>query len=166
MTQHPIGAEVRAKIERAWSDILDSVATCERTLEKAAIELAGVGVRSVQRYARETPGARAELDAALLDGAELSIARIPELVLQTPDARRARVLAEYLWKIAASRDPARFSERSRVDLNVRTVDLTAIIRDANARLEQARRPREIEHVKEAAVQEMLPLLPAALAVLV
>jgi hypothetical protein len=140
-----ISQDTRARVAAVWEQILDAVATCEQTLEQAAAHLAGVGIRSVQRYARETPGARRELDDALLDGAELSVARIPQLIMDTPDARRARILAEFAWKIAASRDPGRFGERSRVQLDVRTVDLTAIIRDANARLAAYDKGRVIEH---------------------
>lgn len=154
-----ISEETRARIAAVWEQILDAVATCEMTVEQAAGKLAGVGVRSVQRYARETKGARAELDAALLDGAELMVARIPSVILETPDARRARVLAEYLWKIAASRDPARYGQQSRVDLNVRTVDLTQIVRDAQARLEAARARPAIEG--EARVVPDAAELPAA-----
>jgi hypothetical protein len=148
-----VSPETRAAIERVWPEILDAVATCELTLEGAALKLAKVGVRSVQRYARETPGARKELDDALLDGAELSVARIPQMVMEMPDARRARVLAEYLWKIAASRDPQRFGQSARMQLDVRTVDLTRIIQDANARLAASRPPALIEHATGELVPE-------------
>lgn len=153
-----ISDSTRAAVAAAWQDILDAVAQCTLTLEAAALVHAGLGVRSVQRYARETPGARAELDAALLDGAELMVARIPEIILRTPDARRARVLAEYTYKIAASRDPQRFGERSRVDLNVRTVDLTSIIKDANARLIAQRNGQAL--TSESAERKALPRPPS------
>lgn len=142
--QRPIGEDVRRKVEAAWPDILDAVAECKLTLEQAAEKYAGVGIRSVQRYARQTKGARAELDDALTDGAELMVSRIPSLILETPDARRARVLAEFAWKIAASRDPARFGDRSRVTMEVRTLDLTHIVNAAAARLAAAQAGRLIE----------------------
>jgi hypothetical protein len=47
-----------------------------------------------------------------------------------------------------------YSEKQTVDLNVRSVDLTAIIRDANARLAQAREPRLIEQVRDDAVRAL------------
>ena len=139
-----VGAEVRAKISAVWPEILDAVAECKLTLEQAAEQIAGVGIRSVQRYARATPGARAELDDALLDGAELLVARLPSLILDTPDARRARVLAEFAWKIAASRDPKRFGDRSRVTMEVRTLDLTHIVNAAAARLAAVHAGRVID----------------------
>jgi hypothetical protein len=73
--------------------------------------------------------------------------------MEMPDARRARVLAEYLWKIAASRDPARFGQSARMQLDVRTVDLTRIIADANARLAASRPPALIEHATGEVVPE-------------
>ena len=139
-----VGPDIRAKIAPAWPAILDAVAECKLTLEQAAERIAGVGIRSVQRYARSTPGARQELDAALLDGAELMVARIPSLILDTPDARRARVLAEFAWKIAASRDPKRFGDRSRVTMDIRTLDLTDIVTAASKRLVESRAQRVIE----------------------
>lgn len=154
-----ISVETRERIAAVWPIILDAVAECTLTLEAAANEIAGVGIRSVQRYARETKGARAELDEALADGAELMVSRIPSLIITTPDARRARVLAEFAWKIAASRDPARFGDRSRIQLDVKHVDLSSIIRDANARL-AAQRTGSLPVIEGEAV-----LLPADLAAL-
>lgn len=152
----PIGPEVRAKIASAWQDILDAVAECKLTLEQAAEQYAGVGIRSVQRYARSTPGARAELDDALTDGAELMVARIPSLILDTPDARRARVLAEFAWKIAASRDPKRFGDRSRVTMDIRTLDLTDIVTAASKRLADSRAQRVIDaEVIKPALESLL-----------
>ncbi|MCC6695228.1 MAG: hypothetical protein IT365_06330 [Candidatus Hydrogenedentes bacterium] len=151
-----VGAEVRAKIAAVWPEILDAVAECRLTLEQAAAQIAGVGIRSVQRYARSTPGAREQLDDALTDGAELMVARIPSLILDTADARRARVLAEFAWKIAASRDPKRFGDRSRVTMEVRTLDLTRIVTAAAARLAAVQAGRVIEaEVLAPALSELL-----------
>lgn len=138
MADRQVSAETRAMIEAVWPEIVDAVATCELTLEKAAIQLAGVGVRSVQRYALQTKGARAELDQALKDGADVMVDRIPELIMTTPDARRARVLAEYYYKIAASRCPERYGQRSAIDLTMRSIDVTQTLIAAQARLEAAR----------------------------
>lgn len=61
------------------------------------------------------------------------------------DAKAARVqLAAYQW-IAEKRDPDRYGQRTRADINVRTVDLTKIIQDANARLIAQQQGRVIEH---------------------
>ena len=147
---HSISEETRAQIARAWPSILDAVATGQITLERAAEEFAGLGIRSVQRYARQTQGARQELDEALADGADVLVERLPSLIIAEPDARRARVLADIILKIAAARDPRRYGAKSQIDLNVRTVDLTQIILAANKRLQQAREPLTIEHEPELA----------------
>jgi len=135
-----LSEETRAKIAASWPDILDAVGAGEIgvTLESAAKALAGVGIRSVQRYARQTPGARQELDSALSDGADALVERLPSLILATPDARRARVLVDTLFRIAAARDPKRYGAKSAMTLDVRTVDLTQIITNAQARLAASR----------------------------
>ena len=138
MADHPISAETRAAIDKAWPSILEAVATGRATLEQAATDLAGIGVRSVQRYARQTPGAREELDQALADGADILVERLPSLIMTVPDARRARVLADIILKIATARDPKRYGMRASMDVNVRTLDLTNIIAGAQARLEAGR----------------------------
>ena len=133
-----VGDETRERIKKAWPHILDAVATGSATLEQACQDLAGLGVRSVQRYARATPGARDELDEALADGADILVERLPSLIMTTPDARRARVLADIILKIATARDPKRYGARAQMDINVKSVDLTQIISNAQARLDAAR----------------------------
>jgi len=135
-----ISEETRAKIQSSWDDILDAVGAGEIgvTLESAAKAIAGVGIRSIQRYARQTPKAREQLDQALSDGADALVERLPSLILAELDARRARVLVDTLFRIAAARDPKRYGAKASMTLDVRTVDLTQIINDANKRLELSR----------------------------
>lgn len=135
-----ISEETRERIAEAWPSILDAVGAGELgvTVEAAAKLLAGVGIRSVQRYALQTPGARDELDQALRDGADALIERLPSLIMAETDARRARVLVDTLFRIAAARDPKRYGQKASMTLDVRTVDLTRIISDAQARLEASR----------------------------
>jgi hypothetical protein len=71
-------------------------------------------------------------------------------------AQHARTRIDTLKWAARVRNPRVYSEKQTVDLNVRSVDLTAIIRDANARLAQAREPRLIEQVRDQATA-MLPI---------
>lgn len=151
-----LSEETRAKIAAHWPDILDAVGSGELgvTLESAAKALAGVGIRSVQRYARQTPGARAELDAALADGADALVERLPTLILAEPDARRARVLVDTLFRIAAARDPKRYGAKSAMTLDVRTIDLTRIIQDANARLAASRVVGQVIEGARALTEEL------------
>src|SRR5258707_883081 len=99
MADRAISEETRERIERAWPSILDAVATGKTTLERATADFAGMGIRSVQRYARATAGARQELDEALADGADVLVERLPEIIAGESDARRARVLADIILKI-------------------------------------------------------------------
>jgi len=60
-------------------------------------------------------------------------------------AQHVRTRIDTLKWAARIRNPAMYSDKSQVDVNVRTVDLTAIIKDANARLAASKRGRIIEH---------------------
>ena len=62
----------------------------------------------------------------------------------TTNAKGARVKANILQWMAEKRDPDKYGQRTRADINVKTVDLTAIIKDANARLAAAKEPRLIQ----------------------
>lgn len=59
-----------------------------------------------------------------------------------PDSARVQIQA--LQWLAAKRNPRVYSDKTQIDMNVRTVDLTAIIQAANARLASARQPAAIE----------------------
>jgi hypothetical protein len=78
------------------------------------------------------------------------------------EASHARTRIDTLKWAARIRNPRLYGERSTVDLNVRTVDLTAIIRDANARLAASRDLQALRDVRAAASDEARPLIPAAL----
>ena len=67
-------------------------------------------------------------------------------VANNPDADSgiARVRMDaYRW-LASKRNPHVYSDKQTVNLNVKTVDLTRVIQDAQARLAAARQPRVIE----------------------
>ena len=59
-------------------------------------------------------------------------------------ADATRVLIDTLKWASAKRNPREYSDKSQVDVNVKTVDLTSIIRDANARLAAAKQTPAIE----------------------
>lgn len=61
------------------------------------------------------------------------------------DSGHARVRIDALKWLAARRNPKTYGDKAQLDVNVRTIDLTRIIDAANARLEQARAGRVIEH---------------------
>lgn len=142
---------MRAQIAPHWEAILEAVASNQKTVYKAGIDIAGASISSIQRYARCVPGAREQLDAALADGCELMMASLDEMIQSEPDARRARVRADFQLKLAQSRDPKRWADRMRHDITVKTLDLTRIIADANARLTSSRAPALIDHATQAVI---------------
>lgn len=66
-------------------------------------------------------------------------------VIVRRDAAHARTYIDTLKWAARIRNPAAYGDKQQIDMNVRTVDLTAIIQAANARLARAREPITIEH---------------------
>lgn len=74
-----------------------------------------------------------------------------------PDAKVARVKLQALQWLAGKRNPRYYGERSQVDVNVKTVDLTRIISDAQARLSAARNPELAARAAGAVDAEILAL---------
>ena len=75
------------------------------------------------------------------------------------DWQHARLRIDtYKWA-AKVRNPRQYSDKSSIDLNVKTVDLTAIIKDANARLIASQAlHRVIEHEPDTHVLALADLL--------
>lgn len=149
------GDITRAKIIAAWQELIAAVVELENINE--ACVRAGVTRNQLRRYLLEHPAAMAEWTAAREQAADtcadmvLEIANNPDV-----DAARARVRMDaYRW-LAAKRNPRTYSDKSQLDVNVRTLDLTRIIEAANARLASAPRARILEHNPEPAA-----LLPDA-----
>jgi hypothetical protein len=69
------------------------------------------------------------------------------------DPQEARLLVDTLKWAARIRNPRLYSDKQTLDVNVRTVDLTRIIQDANARLAASRPPALIEHATGELVPE-------------
>lgn len=147
-----IADETRARITAAWPDILADIAS--GSLVKDAHNSRGFSRQQISAYILESAERRREWDEAREMSADafydeaLEIARNPfeevkysatgEL-LEKPliiraDSAHARTRIDTLKWAARIRNPRQYSDKSSIDLNVKTVDLTAIIRDANARL--------------------------------
>ncbi len=137
MAESRIGADAREKIERAWPDLISTVATGGNIGD--ACERAGVTRGAVYAYQRENPGAREQWALAREESADAYADRIASLIEGgMPDAQVARVKIDALRWLAAKRNPRLYSDKTTLDVNVKTVDLTRIIQDANARLAAAR----------------------------
>ena len=79
------------------------------------------------------------------DSADAFLDKLTDVMTESEtNAKGARVKASILQWLAEKRDPDKYGQRTRADINVKTVDLTAIIKDANARLAAAKEPRLIQ----------------------
>lgn len=162
MANQRISPETAARIAAAWPAILHEIAA--GALIAQTVKAAGFTMDMMRAYraldpANDAAWARAKEDSADAFTEEgLAVARKPIHVINPGepgnengtqpllipiDPASARVHVDYLKWIAAKRNPRTYSDKSQVDVNVRTVDLTRIIQDANARL-AAQRATPIE----------------------
>ena len=128
-----IGIETVEKCAAAWSDVLPRLRDGE-LVSKVAEEY-GLTRAHLWAYRNADPGLRAEWAEAMLDSADA----LAEIALETArntdiDSRRARVMCDMLMLVAAKRNPERYADRSRHDINVRTIDYTQVLQRAERRL--------------------------------
>jgi hypothetical protein len=137
MAENRIGEETRARIAAAWPDILADIASGE--LIRDVLKKNALSLGMVRGYRDSTPGAGDQWNQAKADSADaffdeaIAIAYNPGV-----DAASARVKADLFKWLAGKRNPRDYSDKATLDVNVRTVDLTRIITEANARLEASR----------------------------
>ena len=138
------GPETLARIAGVWQKLLDDVAAGDAV--KDACAAAGVSRGQLRAYLREVPGARAEWDDAREESADAYFDELREVTYYPGiDAAAARVKQQGLMWMAAKRCPRRYSDKAQLDVNVRTIDLTRIITDAQARLAAAQVGRIVQH---------------------
>lgn len=144
--------ETRAKVRAAWSAILEGLSTgafirdlckehglSEHVLRAYRNENAAADKEWMT--AREASGdafAERALDMALNPAQVIPQEDGKEPVIVKLDPAYARNAIDTLKWAARIRNPRVYSDKSTVDLNVKSVDLTRIIADANARLAAAR----------------------------
>ena len=139
-----IGDDTRARIAAAWPDLITAVATGASI--GAACERAGVSTDQVRVYRIGDAQAEKEWAFAREQSADAYADQISEMINSPmPDSGCARVRMDALRWLASKRNPRVYSDKQQIDMTVRTVDLTAIIQAANARLARAREPITIEH---------------------
>lgn len=97
-------------------------------------------VLSVPEMRRAWDDAREQSADALFEEAMI-VARTP---VDKELAQSARLHVDTLKWAARIRNPRLYGDKAQLDVNVRTVDLTAIIRDANARLAAQQQGRIID----------------------
>lgn len=151
------------RIARAWSDILADIAAGE--LVKEAHGKRNISRGEIRAFLARAPARRIEWDEAREASADafadeaLEVSRTPNTT--QVEASDARTRIDTLKWAARIRNPRLYGDRNTVDLNVRTVDLTRIISDANARLEASKalgRVIEGEVIRQALPAELGDLL--------
>ena len=133
------------KARAAFPDLLAGIAAGE--LIKDLLAKHGLQRKTVSRLIvadrelhRQWDEARESSADAFMDEA-MDVARSD---IDKEYAQHARTRIDTLKWAARIRNPRLYGDRSSVDLNVRTIDLTRIIQDANARLAAQQQGRIIE----------------------
>lgn len=159
-----ISEQTRAQIRQSWPDILGRLAAGELVKDARA----PFSEQEMRCYRTTEPQAQTEWDAAressadafmdeameiartegkpiLNDKGEVVIGRDGKPLIIAADAALARMRVDTLKWAARIRNPRLYGDKAQLDVNVRTVDLTRIISEANARLANGRAPRILEH---------------------
>jgi hypothetical protein len=137
-----ISEETAARIERAFPDLLDALAAGEVMAPHYA--KAKVSADQVRVWRVAVPERLAAWDAARQQSADAYADMILDVANNHKDSNSARVRIQALQWLAARRDPKVYADSSKITHEVRTVDLTAIILAANARLAAAQTGRVID----------------------
>ena len=128
--------DVRSRVLAAFPDMCARLAAGE--LIKPMLAEYGISRSNLSIHALQTPALRIQWDAAREASADALFEQaLHEAWREDVDkesAQHVRTRIDTLKWAARIRNPRMYSDKSTVDVNVRTVDLTQIIRDANARL--------------------------------
>jgi hypothetical protein len=125
--------EHEARIEAAWQDMLDEIAA--GALCRDVLAERGLSKTSVRRYRMADAQRVADWREAIADSAvELNDEHLATLRNTDMDPSRMRAKLNGLEWQMAKRDPDRYADRSRHDINVKTLDLGPILARAEARL--------------------------------
>ena len=164
-----ISEQTRAEIRSAWPAIIEGLAAGE--LVHVLLARLALKPEWLRAYRSSEPNARQEWDDAREQSADsfaekaLDMALNPAQVINPGergnetgtqpliirvDPAHARNAIDTLKWAARIRNPRLYSDKAQLDVNVRTVDLTRIISEANARLANGRAPRILEHEQASA----------------
>lgn len=155
-----ISEATREKVREAWPDILSALA--EGSPVSKAIEKHGISYYTMTAFLHSEPDARGEWETAKEVSAEVLFDDLLKLTtsrFEGIDPTRARATMDSLKWLAAKRNPKVYSDRSQVDVNVKTIDLTKIIQEAHKRLADGRKALQTGRVIDAPVTlDALPIL--------
>lgn len=142
-TNSRIGPELMAKVKADWPDICAAVAAGAQA--GAEFERHGYSRWHVAAFLAQDVEAKAQWDRSREASAD-AFADQAQDIANNPgaDSRSARVRLQALQWLASKRNPRVYSEKAQLDVNVRTVDLTKVIQDAQARLAASRTAQVVE----------------------
>lgn len=144
MTGQRIGEDTRARIAAAWPDVLAALADGELVADTLNAHAISRGM--LRAFLSESADRRAEWDQARERSADAFMDQALEAAYNNRlDPAHARVRIDTLKWAARIRNPRLYGDKAQLDVNVRTVDLTRIIQDANARLIASQAGRVLEH---------------------
>lgn len=133
MANQRISPETSARIAAAWPTILGAFA--DGALVRDTLNELGFTRGMLRAYLANSPQARTEWDLAREESAHALMEDALEVAYNRKvDPAHSRVLVDTLKWAARIRNPKLYGDKAQLDVNVRTVDLTRIIQDANARL--------------------------------
>lgn len=133
------------RIAAAFPDMCARLASGELITD--ILKVHGLSRRELSTHVLSVPDMRRAWDNAREESADalyeeaMSVARTP---VDKERAQSARLHVDTLKWAARIRNPRLYGDKAQLDVNVRTVDLTSIIRDANARLAAAQAHRVID----------------------
>lgn len=141
-----ISPETRARIRSVWPDMLAALAT--GSLVREVYKMAGVEATALYHFIQtEPPDVRAAWD----DAKEASGHAFMDEAMDNARgdvhkdlAQHVRTRIDTLKWAARVRNRRAYEDKATLDVNVRTVDLTRIISDANARLAAEKQGRIID----------------------
>jgi hypothetical protein len=140
-----ISKETHASIAKAWPEIIEALGNGQEV--RAVLARHDLSRGMLVAFINGQAGAKQEWDNAKELSAEHFFDQLVALMEDNSaklDPARVRVNADILKWMIGKRNPRVYSDKSQVDINVKTLDLTAIVNAARARLEAARPARVID----------------------
>lgn len=132
-----ISPETHARIAAVWPDLLDAISD-GRTVRDVLNEH-GLSNAAVRAFRVSSPEADRAWQVARENSADAYMARLLDTVNDaTLDHRYARNVIDALKWVICKYNPRLYGDRMDHNVTVKTIDLTRIIQDANARLAMSR----------------------------
>lgn len=141
----PLTPEARERIRKAWPKIIREIAAGSRVAATWAKH--GIAPHEKRAWLAHEPGTKAEWDEAREESADAFMDLAMNEAMANYDkesAQHVRTRIDTLKWAARIRNPRLYGDRQAIDMTVKSVDLTRVIQDAQARLVAARQPRVIE----------------------